>query len=201
MSDVESFVRFCGSDFGDAVMAREATHLSEPFEQNDRVLDLGAGIGSIQKRLPGHDIVGLEISEGMVQTVRSRVDGRFVLGDARTLPITTDALGAVFFVATLEFIREVETGLSEAVRVFKPDGVLAALVSNTRSNHVRSSLKREDSHFQQIVHRDTEELASTIDRYVDTDREYFLGIRDRAVFETADPERAAILAVRGQPFT
>jgi ubiquinone/menaquinone biosynthesis C-methylase UbiE len=201
MSDVERFLRFCESDFGASVMDREAAYLSDCFESDDRVLDVGCGIGSIEQRLPGYDIVGIDMSEEMVQAARSRVGRQFIVGDGRTLPITTDSVNAVFFVATLEFIREVETVLSEAVRVLEPDGVMAALILNTRSTYVRSNLERDGSYFQQMVHRDTVKLASTIDQYVDTDQEYFLGIRDRTVFETDDPEEAAILAVRGQPLT
>lgn len=199
MSDVESFVRFCETDFGASVMDREADYLSGVFDPSDLALDVGAGIGSIEERLSGYDLVGLDISEAMVRTARTRVGSQFVVGDARMLPISSDAVDAVLFVATLEFTPEIETVLSEAVRVLKPDGVLVALLLNTRSPYVRSSLQREGSYFQQMVHRDTAALVSTIADYVAAEREYFLGIRDQTVFETNDPEEAAILAITGNP--
>ena len=199
MSDVESFVRFCESEFGAEVMAREAAYLGQFLESTDRVLDVGGGIGAIEERLSGHDIVGLDISEDMVRTARSRVDGEFVVGDGRSLPISTDAVDAIFFVATLEFIPEVEVVLSEAIRVLHTDGVLAALLLNSRSAYVRANLQREGSYFQEMVHRDTDELATTVAEYVDAEPEYILGIRAGSVFETDDPEEAAILAVAGNP--
>ena len=199
MSDVESFVRFCESEFGAAGMDREAAYLSQFLESNERVLDVGAGVGSIEVRLPAHDIVGLDISNALVRTARSRVDGQFVVGDARALPISTVGVDTVFFVATLEFIPEIGSALAEANRVLRSDGVLAALWLNTRSTSVQSNLQREGSYFQQMAHRDTDELATTIADSVDVEREYFLGIRNESVFETDDHEEAALPAVAGNP--
>jgi ubiquinone/menaquinone biosynthesis C-methylase UbiE len=200
MSDVERFVRFCDSEFGAEVMDREAAYLERFLESGDRILDVGAGIGSIEERLPDHDIIGLDVSEVMVKTARTRVEGQLVAGDARALPISTDTVEVVLFVATLEFIAGIESALSEAGRVLRPGGHITALLLNTRSAYVRSNLQRADSYFQQMVHRDTEALAKTIADYVDTKHEYFLGIRDRTIFETADPEEAAVLAVSGEPY-
>ncbi len=83
---------------------REAVYLDRFLESGDRILDIGAGLGSIEERLPDHDIIGLDVSEAMVQTARTRVDDQFIVGDAWELPITTDTVDVVFFVATLEFI-------------------------------------------------------------------------------------------------
>lgn len=47
MSDVERFIRFCESDFGTAVMDREAASLKQFVDPEDRILDVGAGIGSV----------------------------------------------------------------------------------------------------------------------------------------------------------
>ena len=199
MSDVESFVRFCESDFGAAVMDREAAYLDQHLDPDDRILDVGAGIGSIEERFPGYDIIGLDVDHEMLRTARDRVGGQFIAGDARTLPIRNGVVDTVFFVATLEFIPEVETALSEAVRLLRPGGRLVALVLNTKSSYVRSNLQREGSYFQQMVHRDASELASLIEDYVHGQREYFLGIRDRTVFESDDPSEAALVAISGQP--
>lgn len=61
MSDVESFVRFCESDFGAAVMNREGAYLDQHLDSDDPILDVGAGIGSTEERFPGYDIIGLDI--------------------------------------------------------------------------------------------------------------------------------------------
>ncbi|WP_435095680.1 hypothetical protein [Halorubrum sp. N11] len=134
MSDVESFVRFCDSEFGTAVMDREAA---------------------------------------MVRTARDRVGGPFV--------------------------RDAEAALSEATRVLASDETLVALVLNTRSEYVRSNLRREGSYFRRMVHRDSAALTERILDRVDGEREYFLGISGEEVFESSDPSTAAIAAVVGEP--
>ena len=199
MSDVESFIRFCESDFGTAVMDREAAYLKPFVDPGDRILDVGAGIGSIEARFQGYEIVGLDVAAEMVRTARSRVDAPFLVGDALSLPIGNEVVDAVFFVSTLEFIPEVEAVLDEANRVLRPDGTLVALILNTASGYVQANLERDGSYVQRMVHRDTAKLATTIETYVDGRREFILGIDDRNVFETCDPEEAAILAVSGTP--
>ena len=199
MTDVESFVQFCESDFGRTVMDREAAYLEQFVTTDDRVLDIGAGIGSIEERLSDHDIIGLDISEEMVRTARTRVDCPFLVGDARSLPIADNVVDAVFFVATLEFIPEIEAVLDETVRVLCPDGTVIALILNTRSEYVQSNLERKGSYFQWMKHRDMEALTAVVEEYIEARSEYILGIADEKVFETDDPTEAAMLAISGSP--
>jgi ubiquinone/menaquinone biosynthesis C-methylase UbiE len=199
MSDVESFVRFCESEFGTAVMDREAAYVRQYVAAEDRILDVGCGIGSLEERLSASNIVGLDRSEAMIQAARKRVSAPFILGDATALPVATESADAVVFVSTLEFIPDIDTVLTEATRVLDSEGVLIALVLNTRSEYVRANLQREGSYFQRMVHQDSEQLTETILEYVDGTQEFFLGISDETVFESTDPTTAAISAVVGNP--
>lgn len=199
MSDVESFVRFCESDFGTAVMDHEAAYLKQFVPPEDRILDIGAGIGSIEERFPDHEIIGIDVSPEMIRTARSRVDASFLVGDARSLPCGDNLVDAVFFVTTLEFTPEIDMVLNEATRVLAPDGILVALLLNTESEYVQSNLEREGSYFQRMEHRETKKLASVVEKYVTGTREYTLGIADEDVFETNDPTEAAVLAISGSP--
>ena len=63
MSDLESFVRFCESDFGTAVMDREAAYVNDHVDSTDTILDIGCGIGSLGGRFVSHDVVGLDRSQ------------------------------------------------------------------------------------------------------------------------------------------
>lgn len=199
MSDVESFVRFCESEFGTAVMDREAAYVRQYVAPEDRILDVGCGIGSLEERLSASNIIGLDRSEAMIQAARKRVSAPFILGDATALPVATESADAVVFVSTLEFIPDIDTVLTEATRVLDSEGVLIALVLNTRSEYVRANLQREGSYFQRMVHQDSEQLTETILEYVDGTQEFFLGISDETVFESTDPTTAAISAVVGNP--
>jgi ubiquinone/menaquinone biosynthesis C-methylase UbiE len=199
MSDVESFIRFCESEFGTAVMDREAAYVKQHVGVTDRILNVGCGIGSLEERMPHREIIGLDRSPAMVQTARERVSAPFVLGDGTALPIADGAVDAVVFVSTLEFIPDVDAVLSEATRVLASDGTLVTLVLNTRSEYVQANLQRDGSYFQQMVHQDSEELEDTILESVAGNQEFFLGISDEEVFETADPTTAAISAIVGTP--
>jgi ubiquinone/menaquinone biosynthesis C-methylase UbiE len=197
MSDVESFIRFCESEFGTTVMNREAAYVKQHVSADDRVLDVGCGIGSLEERFPDHEMIGIDRSEAMLQAARDRVSSPFVLGDATALPIATASVDAVVSVSTLEFISDIDDVLAEATRVLAPGGTLVALVLNTRSEYVQSNLQREGSYFQRMIHRDSEALADTILEYVEGEQEFFLGISDEQVFESTDPSKAAISAVVG----
>jgi len=185
MSDVGSFVRFCESDFGTAVMNREAAYVKAHVGSKDTILDVGCGIGSLEERFTSSDIVGLDRSAAMVRTARERVAVPFIQGDARSLPIPTGGIDAVVFVAT---------------RVLEPDGRVVALVLNTQSTYVQSNLQREGAYFQRMVHRDTDALVERIGEYVDGTQEYLLGIADETVVESSAPDTAAVTAVVGTPY-
>jgi ubiquinone/menaquinone biosynthesis C-methylase UbiE len=117
----------------------------------------------------------------------------------RPNPIGTASVDTVVFVSTLEFIPDIDAALAEATRVLASEGSLVTLVLNTRSEYVRSNLRRERSSFQRMVHRDSEALTQTILEHVDGEQEFFLGISDEEVFESSDPTTAAISAVVGTP--
>jgi ubiquinone/menaquinone biosynthesis C-methylase UbiE len=199
MSDVESFIRFCESEFGTAVMDREAAYVKQHVAADDRILDVGCGIGSLEERFPDYEIIGVDRSEEMIQTARNRVSAPVVLGDATALPVATASVDAVVFVSTLEFIPDIDAVLAEATRILASDGTLVALVLNTRSGYVHSNLQREGSYFQRMVHRDSVAVTETILEYVDGEQAFLLGISDQEVFESSDPTTAAISAVVGTP--
>ncbi|OYR55599.1 SAM-dependent methyltransferase [Halorubrum sp. Ea1] len=199
MSDVRSFVRFCETEFGTAVMDREAAYIRQHVTEDDRILNVGCGIGSLEERLLNYEIIGLDRSEDMVQAARDRVAAPIVLGDATALPIATASVGTVVFVSTLEFIPEVDSALAEATRVLASEGALVALVLNTRSEYVQSNLQREGSYLPRMIHRGSETLTQTILEHVDGEQGFFLRISDEEVFESSDPTTAAISAIVGTP--
>lgn len=130
MSDVESFIRFCDSEFGTAVMGREAAYVKQHIAVDDRILDVGCGIGSLEEYFSEYEIIGLDRTAAMLQAAQNRVSASFVLGDATALPIATASIDAVVFVSTLEFIPHLDAVLAEATRVLASGGTLVALVLN-----------------------------------------------------------------------
>lgn len=180
-------------------MDREAAYIRQHVGADDRILNVGCGISSLEERVLEYKMIGLDRSVEMVQTARDRVAAPVVLGDATELPIGTASVDTVVFISTLEFIPDIDAALAEATRVLASEGTLVTLVLNTRSEYVQSNLRREGSYFQRMVHQDSEALTQTIFEHVDGEQEFFFGISDREVFESSDPTTAAISAVVGIP--
>lgn len=51
------------------------------------MLDVGAGIGAVEERLPDYEFVGVAVSEPTIRTADIRADAGFLVGDVCTLPI------------------------------------------------------------------------------------------------------------------
>ena len=65
-SDVENFIRFCESDFGKRVLEKEVEFVYHELKSSQRILDVGCGIGQFEQMLPSLNMVGLDVSEEML---------------------------------------------------------------------------------------------------------------------------------------
>jgi len=111
----------------------------------NRALDLGCGNGRHAQALAeaGAEVVGLDVSRGLLAEARQRADERgfavdLVHGDGSRLPFTDSGFSQVVYVATLHHLRTRESrrqSLSEVGRVLAPDG--RALVSAWSTAHDR----------------------------------------------------------------
>ncbi|MEA1932059.1 MAG: methyltransferase domain-containing protein [Euryarchaeota archaeon] len=111
----------------------------------DRALDLGCGNGRHAQALAeaGADVVGLDVSRGLLTEARERATGRgfvvdLVHGDASRLPFLNDAFSQIVYVATLHHLRTREArrqSLSAVGRVLAPGG--RSLVSVWSTAHDR----------------------------------------------------------------
>jgi len=111
----------------------------------NRALDLGCGNGRHAQALAeaGAEVVGLDVSRGLLAEARQRADERgfavdLVHGDGSRLPFTDSGFSQVVYVATLHHLRTRESrrqSLSEVGRVLAPDG--RALVSVWSTAHDR----------------------------------------------------------------
>lgn len=195
-TDVQTFVEYCDSDFGAAVMDREAAYVDDHLGSADRVLDVGAGVGAIEDRLD-RDVVGLDASVPMLEEARRRTDNLYVHGEATDLPFPPDSFDAVIGVSTLEFVEDYRAAIDEAHRVLRPPGRLVALFLNPESRYVKRHLEEEDSYYHRIRH-DPEDVVDYAATGFDLDTEYFLGIDGTDVYASDDPEDAAIYAAVGR---
>jgi ubiquinone/menaquinone biosynthesis C-methylase UbiE len=118
----------------------------------ERALDIGTGTGHFAFDLAGHglEVVGVELSPGMLAVARGKVPpsvGRgkaapsrppagmvhLVRGDAAALPLVPATFDLVLSVTALEFVADPPRALAEMWRAVRPGGRLVVGVLNALS--------------------------------------------------------------------
>ena len=99
-----------------------------------KLLDLGFGYGMLEDLLSKHvtelDLFGMDISKSAVRDIRLKVDGKFIVGNAKKIPF-----GSIFFdyVVALDIlehfrINEINMILPEVRRVLRTGGIIIVSV-------------------------------------------------------------------------
>jgi SAM-dependent methyltransferase len=93
------------------------------------VLEVGVGTGIVALGLQrlGHQVLGVDISEAMLEQAHNRLPGRVQRADARNLPFPDACVANVVFVHTLHLIGDMAAGIAEAARVLRGGGRLVAI--------------------------------------------------------------------------
>lgn len=113
---------------------RKAVRAIADSEQQLHVLDVATGTGdfaiAIAKKLPAESgIVGVDLSEQMLEVGRQKVSGNIVLqqGDVECLDFEEDSFDRVSVAFGVRNFEHLEQGLSEMYRVLRPGGKLVIL--------------------------------------------------------------------------
>jgi SAM-dependent methyltransferase len=93
-----------------------------------RVLDVACGNGPVARQLPGHFVVGVDLSAAEL----SKAPRPVVRGDATQLPFGNESFDAVTCSMGLAVAQPLPAVLEEIARVLRPGGVLAATVPAVR---------------------------------------------------------------------
>ena len=103
------------------------------YSAGARLLDVGCGRGGPTVELVerfGFDAVGVDLVPHNVRTARGNAEqtdrtADFCVGDALSLPVTTDSVDACVVVDAAQYVADTATLLSELTRVTRPGGVVA----------------------------------------------------------------------------
>ncbi len=110
-----------------AVVERGMQFLSL-LEPVARILDVGCGPGQYMAWLEAHgkEVVGIDLSFGMLEQARARVSGALLQMDMRRLAFPDRSFGGVLCIASLLHLpkEEAPLALREMWRVLTPGGVL-----------------------------------------------------------------------------
>jgi demethylmenaquinone methyltransferase / 2-methoxy-6-polyprenyl-1,4-benzoquinol methylase len=106
----------------------------------ERALDLACGTGDIAFELAdrGAHVVGLDITERMIQLARnrSRQRARFVVGDMLALPFPSASFDLITTGYGIRNVPDIQAALAEIHRVLRPGGRLLSLDFNRPSNPI-----------------------------------------------------------------
>ena len=125
------------------------TVLSETFEGKKKILDVGCGTGFLSLILAelGHEVVGIDLSEGMLSKARMKADNlgldiEFMIGDAENLHFEDDSFDAVVNRHLLWTLPNPDKAIMEWGRVIKNGGKVVAMDGKWRRNsfdeHIRN---------------------------------------------------------------
>ncbi|MDT0559361.1 bifunctional demethylmenaquinone methyltransferase/2-methoxy-6-polyprenyl-1,4-benzoquinol methylase UbiE [Ichthyenterobacterium sp. W332] len=103
----------------------------------ETILDIATGTGDLAINLTetaANRIVGLDISDGMLEVGRQKIkkkslDGiiEMVIGDSESLPFKDNSFDAITVAFGVRNFENLNKGLSEILRVLKPNGIFVIL--------------------------------------------------------------------------
>lgn len=115
----------------------------------ETILDIATGTGDLAISLStsaAKSIIGLDISEGMLEVGKEKIAKQnlqdvisMVIGDSENLPFEDNTFDAITVAFGIRNFENLEKGLSEILRVLKPNGVFVILET---SNPTKTPFKQ-----------------------------------------------------------
>ncbi len=151
VSEMAAWKRFFSNEFG---------------EEKLKILDVGTGTGFLSLSLAelGHEVVGIDLAEGMISAARKIAKERgldldLVTGDAESLDFVDESFDAVVSRWVLWTLPHPEKAISEWMRVLRPGGrayEFGVSMSSKKNDGVTRQIRRNLGLFLIMVaeHRD-----------------------------------------------
>lgn len=115
-------------------------------ENPKNILDIATGTGDLAISLTSTNakkIIGLDISDGMLEVGRQKISSKkldsiisMVIGDSEDLPFKDSTFDAVTVAFGVRNFENLEKGLSEILRVLKPNGTFVILETSVPTNPI-----------------------------------------------------------------
>lgn len=113
---------------------------------SDKILDVGCGTGFVSTLYPSFDIVGIDISDGML----SHNPHKWVKASAEEIPFPDNHFDWVVCRSLLHHLDDPEVGLKEMYRVLKPGGTFVCWDPN--HNIIYETIRHIFQHTDRFSH-------------------------------------------------
>ncbi|WP_026908611.1 class I SAM-dependent methyltransferase [Paucisalibacillus globulus] len=101
--------------------------LEKHLENGSKLVDVGCGdgYGTYKLKKLGHEVMGLDISEEMIEKAKERLqDIPFKVADVNQLPLLDESVDAILSINVIEWVEVPSVAATELRRVLKQDGLL-----------------------------------------------------------------------------
>lgn len=196
--DIKRYVETCHEVFWQNIFCFETRYLISHLKNCRDVLSVGCGPAIIEGKLSdyGFNITGLDISREALKCAPDSV--RTFAGRAENMPFPEASFDAVIYVASLQFIEDYRKALQKSLTVLRPKGKIIVMLLNPESDFFKERLLEPDSYINLIRHTDLNEIKKAIGKLFTVRTEYILGVRGGNIFESKDPNKAALCVILGK---
>jgi len=114
------------------------------LDSTSSVLDVGCGAGNLLERISGRRLVGLDLSDYLLEQARTRLKNRkeieVVKGNAEQLPFADNTFNRVVCSEVLEHISHPDQVISEIHRVAQPNAKAVITIPNENLIHLTKKI-------------------------------------------------------------
>ena len=195
---MNKYLQSCKTEFWKNVFKAELDYILQEIKGAKDVLSVGCGPAIIETGLAEHgfNVTGLDISEQALAQAPDNI--RTVAGSAENMNFANSSFDAVLYVASMQFIDKYREAVSETFRVLRPGGRLLAMLLNPESEFFKEKAGNPDSYINKMKHTSLRDIEKTITEYFSVQTEYFLGIKDKGIFESQNPDLASLYVIKGR---
>jgi len=196
-NNIDRYMQSCRTEFWQRIFRIELEYILKHLVKGEEVLSVGCGPAIIESALSecGFSITGLDVSQEALDCASDSV--RTVAARAEDMPFPASSFDAVIYVASLQFIENYRKAIEETTRVLRPEGTLLVMLLNPESNLFKARLRDPNSYVRKIRHTDLREIEEVIAENYGVHREYFLGVKGDAIFESRDVTDAVLYIIKG----
>ena len=195
--DTEHYMQSCQTDFWKAIFQAEIEYLLEHLAGCEDVLSVGCGPAIIESALSerGFRMTGVDISQEALDRAPDKI--RTVAASAEDMPFPESSFDAVIYMASMQFIEDYRKAMKKTARVLRPKGRLIVMLLNPESGFFKGKFRDPNSYVRKIRHTGLNEIENVIVEDFSVQTEFFLGIKEDAIFESRDVADAALYIIRG----